>query len=85
MYENLAIRDLRIYMQSIGGSVKQYRDSSGLEVDAILETDENQWAAIEIKLGFSHINQAAENLLKFIENVDVNTSGKPAFLAIVVD
>lgn len=83
LFENLAIRDLRIYMQSIGGSVKQYRDSSGLEVDAILETDENEWAAIEIKLGFSHINQAAENLLKFKEKVDVKTSGEPAFLAIV--
>ena len=83
LFENLAIRDLRIYMQSIGGSVKQYRDSSGLEVDAILETDESEWAAIEIKLGFSHINQAAENLLKFKETVDVKTSGRPAFLAIV--
>ena len=83
LFENLAIRDLRIYMQAIGGSVKQYRDSSGLEVDAILETDENEWAAIEIKLGFNYINQAAENLLKFKEKVDVKTSGEPAFLAIV--
>ncbi len=83
LFENLAIRDLRIYMQAVGGSVKQYRDSSGLEVDAILETDENEWAAIEIKLGFSHINQAAENLLKFKERVDVKTSGEPAFLAII--
>jgi predicted AAA+ superfamily ATPase len=83
LFENLAIRDLRIYMQAVGGSVKQYRDSSGLEVDAILETDENEWAAIEIKLDFSHINQAAENLLKFKERVDVKTSGEPAFLAII--
>lgn len=83
LFENLAIRDLRIYMQAIGGSVKQYRDSSGLEVDAILETDENEWAAIEIKLGFNYINQAAKNLLKFKEKVDVKTSGEPAFLAVV--
>ena len=83
LFENLAIRDLRIYMQAIGGSVKQYRDSSGLEVDVILETDENEWAAIEIKLGFNYINQAAENLLNFKEKVDVKTSGEPAFLAIV--
>ena len=83
LFENLVIRDLRIYMQAINGTVKQYRDSAGLEVDAIVENSNNQWAAIEFKLGVNQIDKAAENLLRFSRKVDTDYCGEPAFMAVV--
>ncbi len=83
LFENLVIRDLRIYMQAMNGTVKQYRDSAGLEVDAIIENSNNQWAAIEIKLGVNQIDKAAENLLKFSRKIDTDYCGEPAFMAVV--
>ncbi|MDR0854678.1 MAG: DUF4143 domain-containing protein [Clostridiales Family XIII bacterium] len=50
-FESLAIRDLRIYASMIGGEVFYYRDSSGLEVDAIVQLRDGRWSAFEIKLG----------------------------------
>ena len=84
LFESLAVRDLRVYAQTIRGEVKHYRDSSGLEVDAIVETSEG-WAAIEIKLGGpAAIDEAAASLRKFAEKVDTAKSGEPRFLAVVV-
>ncbi len=84
LFESLAIRDLRVYAQTIRGEVKHYRDSSGLEVDAIVESAEG-WAAIEIKLGGpAAIDEAAASLLKFADKVDTAKSGEPRFLAVVV-
>jgi predicted AAA+ superfamily ATPase len=84
LFESLAIRDLRIYAQTIRGEIKHYRDSSGLEVDAIVEGVEG-WAAIEIKLGGNDaIDEAAASLLKFAATVDTSKSGEPKLLAVVV-
>lgn len=84
LFESLAVRDLRIYAQTIRGEVKHYRDSSGLEVDAIIESAEG-WAAIEVKLGGpAAIDEAAASLRKFTERVDTAKSGEPRFLAVVV-
>lgn len=84
LFESLVVRDLRIYAQTVRGEVRHYRDSSGLEVDAIVESAEG-WAAIEVKLGGSAaIDDAAASLLKFAETVDTSKSGEPKFLAVVV-
>lgn len=84
LFESLAVRDLRVYAQTIRGEVKHYRDSSGLEVDAIVESPEG-WAALEIKLGGpAAIDAAAAGLLKFAETVDTAKSGEPKLLAVVV-
>jgi hypothetical protein len=84
LFESLVVRDLRIYAQAIRGEVKHYRDSSGLEVDAIVESAEG-WAAFEVKLGGTDaIDDAAASLLKFAETIDTSKSGEPKFLAVVV-
>lgn len=84
LFESLVVRDLRVYAQGIRGEVKHYRDSAGLEVDAIIESAEG-WAAIEVKLGGEDaIEEAASSLLKFAQTVDTSKSGEPRFLAIIV-
>jgi len=83
LFENLVVRDLRVYMQSIGGEVKQYRDEDKLEVDVILEMSDNSWAAVEVKLGVNQVEEAAKRLLAFRQKIDVAASGEPAFMAVV--
>jgi hypothetical protein len=83
LFESLVIRDLRIYAQPLNGRVKQYRDSSGLEVDAIVEAGDS-WGAFEVKLGgVKAIDEAARNLLRFEKQIDTARVGPPATLAVV--
>ena len=83
MFESLCMRDLKIYTQSYGGDITFYRDEKDFEVDAIFRTSSGKWGAIEIKLGAGYIDEAANNLLKFKERVDIEKCGEPAFLAVL--
>jgi predicted AAA+ superfamily ATPase len=69
-FESLAIRDLRIYANVLGGTVSHYRDNSGLEVDAIVQLRDGRWSAFEIKLGNErHIKAGMKNLKKLTTKV----------------
>ncbi len=83
LYEALVIRDLRVYAQAVDAQVLQYRDNTGLEVDAIVETADGRWAAFEIKLGSGMADEGAANLLKFSQRVDIAKCGKPSALAVI--
>lgn len=83
IFETLCIRDLKIYTQSYGGDITFYRDEKNFKVDAILRTSNGTWGAIEIKLGAGYIDEAANNLLKFKDRVDIKKCGKPAFLMVL--
>ena len=81
MFEALVERDLRIYMDYLDGHLYHFRDNtSGDEVDAILEFKSGEYAAVEIKLNYRSIEEAKESLLKFYNNV----SKKPKFMCIIV-
>jgi predicted AAA+ superfamily ATPase len=83
LFESLVIRDLRIYADVHDGRVFHYRDSSGIEIDAIVEYPDNTWAAFEVKMGFSAQDEAAANLLKFAGKINEEKMGKPASLTII--
>ena len=81
MFEALCERDLRIYIEYLGGKLFHFRDNvTGLEVDSILEFNDGEYAAIEIKLGFNQVDEAKKNLLNFYNNM----VKKPKFMCIVV-
>ena len=83
LHESMATRDLRVYAQAFDARVLQYRDNTGLEVDAIVETDDC-WGAFEVKLGSGQVEDAAQNLLTFAERVDISKCGEPAVLGVIV-
>lgn len=83
MFESLCMRDLKTYTQCYGGELSFYRDEKDFEIDAILRTSSGKWGAIEIKLGAGYIEEAANNLLKFKNNVDIKKCGEPAFLMVL--
>lgn len=84
LFESLVIRDLRIYAQANDAVVRHYRDNTGLEVDAIVETAAGDWAAFEVKLGQALVDEAAANLLTFANRVDTTVCGQPRTLAVIV-
>lgn len=84
LFESMVVRDLRVYAQATDASVFQYRDSDGLEVDAIIEAHDGRWAAFEIKLGFGQVEEAAASLRKFAGRIDTSRCGPPAALGVIV-
>ena len=81
LFESLVERDLRIYMENIGGRLCHFRDNvSGLEVDSIMEFENGDYAMCEIKLGANQIEEAKKNLLKLEERM----LKKPKFKCIIL-
>ncbi|GAA5819243.1 MAG: DUF4143 domain-containing protein [Methanobrevibacter sp. CfCl-M3] len=76
LFESLVIHELRVYAQANNAKVYHYRDSYGLEIDAIVEKYNGDWMAFEIKLGIGQIEEAAKNLNIFASRID-NTKVKP--------
>ncbi len=83
LFESLAVRDLRIYGQTLDADVLQYRDSNGLEVDAIVRARDGRWGAFEVKLGPHRIEEGAASLLRFSQHLDLTRVGKPGVLAVL--
>ncbi len=84
IFENLCIRDLKIYADSINGNVYHYRDSSDLEVDAVIHLRNSSYGLVEIKLGGDKlIEEGANSLLKLKEKIDTTKMKKPSFLMIL--
>lgn len=84
VFESLVVRDLRVYAQAADAEVLQYRDNTGLEVDAIIRARDGRWAAFEVKLGHRRVDEGARNLLKFRDRVDAHRLGQPGALAVIV-
>lgn len=84
LFENLVLRDLKIYAQSLEGNVYNYRDKSGLETDAVIHLNDGRWGLIEIKLGGEKlINEGALTLKSLQEKIDQVQMKKPEFLAVI--
>lgn len=83
-FENLCVRDLRIYAQSIGGEIYHYRDRSGLECDAVVHLRNGSYGLVEIKLGGDKlIEEGATTLKKFEKIIDSAKMKSPSFKMIL--
>ncbi len=84
MFENLCIRDLKIYAQNLDGDIFYYRDKNDLEVDAIIHLHNGKWAMVEVKLGSDEaIEEAADNLLKLKSLILTEKMGEPEFMMVL--
>lgn len=84
IFESLCIRDLRVYAESINGNVYHYKDSSGLECDAVVHLRNGNYGLIEINLGGDKlIDIGAENLKKLNQKIDTTKMNKPSFLMVL--
>lgn len=71
IFENVVYRDLLSFSYKHGAAVMHYRDDYGLEIDAIYQLENGDYALIEIKTGTSRIKEAEINLLKFKELIEI--------------
>lgn len=76
LFESLVVHDLRVYAQANDAKVYHYYDSTGLEVDAIVQKYTGEFCAFEIKLGTGQIDSAANNLLKFASILEESSRTK---------
>lgn len=84
MFETLAVRDLRIYAQSLKGDVYHFRDKNGLECDAVIHLHNGNYGLVEIKLGGEgKIEEGAESLKDLSKKIDYEKMPKPAFMMIL--
>lgn len=84
LFENLAVRDLRIYSELLDGSVYHYRDKSGLECDAVIHLRNGSYGLVEIKLGGDKlIEEGAETLKALSELIDTNSMKEPSFMMVL--
>jgi len=83
LFESQVIHDLRIYAGVAGAGIFHYRDSNGIEADAILENKDGSWAAFEIKLGIGGADQGASSLLRFRETIDIEKTGKHLAMTVI--
>jgi hypothetical protein len=83
LFESLATHELNIYAKANDATVFHYNDSYGLEIDAIVQKRNGDYAAFEIKLGVGYIDEAAENLKKFNDTIDTKKMDLPKSLNII--
>ena len=84
-FEDMAVRDLRIYAGTFGGEVLHYRDNAGLECDAVIHLEDGSWGAVEIKLGGDDLIEAGANSLKLLKSkIEEKSDEKsPSFLMVL--
>ena len=83
-FEDLAVRDLRVYSEMLGGEVRHYRDNAGLECDAVIHLENGKWAAVEIKLGGDKlVEEGAASLKRLQDKTTRNNLNAPTFLMVL--
>lgn len=84
LFENLCIRDLRVFADALDGSVYHYRDKNGLECDAVVHLRNGCYGLVEIKLGGdSAIEQGVTTLKKIQGLIDTKKMKESSFLMIL--
>lgn len=80
LFENMAVRDLRVYADALMGELRHYRDSDGLECDAVLHRRDGTYGLIEIKLGgVELIKKGVATLNELANKIDTTKMKSPSF------
>lgn len=84
LFETLCIRDLRVYASMIEGEVYHFRDSNGLECDAVIHLPNSEYGLIEIKIGGNKlIDEGAATLKKLANTIDTTKMKAPSFMMVL--
>lgn len=84
-FEDMVVRDLRVYAEALDGELYHYRDSNGLECDTVLHRRNGSYALLEVKLGGEqNIEEGAMSMISLAKNIDTDKTPFPSFMAVVV-
>ena len=84
-FEDMVVRDLRVYAEALDGELYHYRDSSGLECDTVLHRRNGSYALLEVKLGGEDkINEGATSMIELANKIDTDKMPAPSFMAVII-
>lgn len=84
LFETLCVRDLRVYIESMGGKLYHYRDKNNLECDAVVRLNNGRYGLVEVKLGGDEaIEAGARTLLALANKIDTDKMKEPAFMMVL--
>ena len=84
-FEDMVVRDLRVYAEALDGKLYHYRDSTGLECDTVLHRRNGSYALLEVKLGGKElIDEGAANMIKLSQSIDTDQMPSPSFMAVII-
>lgn len=83
LFEALVERDLAIYAESFGAKLFHYQDYKNNEIDAVIELEDGEWCAFEIKLGAKKIDEGAENLIRVCHDIVANGGKAPKIMCVL--
>lgn len=83
LFEALVERDLKIYADSFNAKCYHYQDYLDKEIDSIIELENGDWCAFEIKLGAHQIEKAANDLLNLKKQIESENGKLPAVLCVI--
>lgn len=91
LFENLVTRDLSVYIENSGGTLRHYRDRYGVECDTIVNFADGRYALVQIKLGSGQVDEAIKTMKKIhtliekniIDNPNDKTLVLPSFMLVI--
>ncbi len=83
LFEALVERDLKIYADNFRAKCYHYQDYQNKEIDCVIELENGEWCAFEIKLGANKIEEAAQNLVNLKENIEKEKGKAPSVLCVI--
>ena len=83
MFEGMVERDLSIYAQALNGKLFHYQDYKNNEIDAVIELEDGNWCAFEIKLGINKAEEGAKNLVRVCDFITRNGGKAPLIKCVI--
>ena len=84
-FEDMVVRDLRVYAEALDGELYYYRDRNGRECDTVLHRRNGSYALLEVKLGGEqNIEEGAMSMISLAKNIDTDKTPSPSFMAVIV-
>lgn len=83
LFEALVERDLKIYADSFNAKCYHYQDYQDKEIDCVIELENGEWCAFEIKLGAHQIDDVANELLNIKKQIEIENGKAPSVLCVI--
>lgn len=83
LFEAMVERDLKVYSDSFNAKCYHYQDYQDKEIDSVIELENGQWCAFEIKLGANQIEKAANDLLNLKKQIEDENGKAPSVLCVI--
>lgn len=83
LFEAMVERDLKIYADSFNAKCYHYQDYQDKEIDSVIELENGEWCAFEIKLGAHQIEKAANDLINLKKQIESENGKVPSVLCVI--